>query len=40
MTFNTGGVGGFGRIVVRVAGEVSPVGTISPPPTSIAYPAL
>ncbi len=39
LTFNTGGGGGgFGRIVVRVAGEVSPVGTIEPPPTPISYP--
>jgi hypothetical protein len=39
-TFNTGGGGGaFGRIVVRVAGDVSPFGDITPPPRKVAYPA-
>lgn len=39
-TFNTGGGGGaFGRIVVRVKGEVSPFGEFSPPPRKVPYPA-
>lgn len=38
-TFNTGGGGGaFGRIVVRVAGDVSPFGDITPPPRKLPYP--
>jgi hypothetical protein len=36
--FNTGGGGGAaGRIVVRTRGEVSPFGTIEPPPTKLDY---